>query len=208
MNTKTMFIITFMTTILLVSCGKNNETATAKQNEQTTSEKVSTTEVVWYDDWDKGMEAAKKEQKPVYIHFTAAWCSWCRKMENETYSAADVKKSFISDWITISLDTEDTKKTGKVYLDESAKSVLVYLKGDKGSFEEKALSNQQLMQFFGGKGLPTLLFIDKEGAPVEKISSYIQKEEFGVILDFLSEEAYKKNISFEDFKKKKAGEGI
>ena len=191
---------------LFGACGKSNETAKAEANDKTSSN-TAQTENTWYYDWDKGMEAAKKENKPAYVHFTADWCTWCKKMRKETYAATEISNRFKDGWITISIDTEDNNKTGKVYLDEKAKKALSYLQGEKGDFEEKTLTNSQLMQFFGGSGLPTLLFIDKEGIPLQKIPGFIEKEEFAVILDFFKEEAYKKNISFEDFKKSHKGMG-
>ncbi len=62
------------------------------------------------------------------------------------------------------------------------------------------------MKFFGGSGLPTLLFIDKEGTTLQKIPGFIEKEEFVVILDFFKEEAYN-TTSFDDFKKSHKGTG-
>ena len=190
---------------LFGACGKSNETAEAEANDKTSSN-TEQAENTWYYNWDKGMEAAKKENKPVYVHFTADWCKWCRKMENETYSAAGNKKRLSSGWITISLDTEDNNKTGNVYLDEKTKKAFAYLQGEKGDLEEKTLTNPQLMKFFGGSGLPTLLFIDKEGTTLQKIPGFIEKEEFVVILDFFKEEAYN-TTSFDDFKKSHKGTG-
>ena len=189
---------------LFGACGKNNETANAEANK--TSSNTVQTENTWYYDWDKGMEAAKKEHKPVYVHFTAEWCKWCHTMRKETYAAAEINNRFKDGWITISIDTDDNNKTGKVYLDEKTKKAIAYLHGEKGNYEEKTLTNLQLMQFFGGSGLPTLLFIDKEGIPLQKISSFIEKEEFAVILDFFKEEAYN-TTSFDEFKKSHKGTG-
>ncbi len=38
----------------------------------------------WYHDYDKAMEAAKQEQKLIYIIIVTDDCRWCRKMEATT----------------------------------------------------------------------------------------------------------------------------
>ena len=81
MKIRTLLVTPLFLSAFLVSCGNSEETATAKQNVQEppvmvtpASDNPSAAEVTWYDDWNKGMEAAKKEHKPVYVHFTADWC--------------------------------------------------------------------------------------------------------------------------------------
>jgi len=201
----------------LASCEQNEETATAEQKhtedeslsvkeqfedklmKQNASKKTVIDGVTWYEDWNGGIAEAKKAQKPVYVHFTAPWCSWCRKMEKETYSDPGISKRFSSDWITIKIDTDARNKTGTFYIDESAKSILVYIKGEQGSFQEKTVPYKPLMSYFGGRGLPTLLFIDKEGKPIYPHSGYVPKDQFAPLLDYCKEELYEKKIKLEDY---------
>jgi len=189
------------------ACDQNNEQATAQQSAggepKVTPAAVASVEgeFKWYHDWDTGMAAAKKERKPVLVHFTADWCKFCVKMKKETYASDMIQKRFTDGWIGIMIDTEEDAKTGTVYINESEKSTLTYLQEEDPSFTTREMGHQELLRFFGGMGLPTLLFIDKDGTPVQKISSFIPKEEFAVILDFFREEAYKSG-TFDDFKKK------
>ena len=39
----------------------------------------------WYS-FNRGIEVAKNNKKPVLLFFYADWCGYCRKMENETFS--------------------------------------------------------------------------------------------------------------------------
>ncbi len=157
-------------------------------------------EFKWYHNWDEGMAAAKAANKPVLVHFTADWCKFCVQMKEETYAADMIQKRFIDGWVGIMIDTEDHESTGTVYVNESEKNAVAWLDGGSG-FTQQEMGHAELLQFFGGRGLPTLLFIDDDGTPVQKISSFIPKEDFAVILDFFQEEAYKDG-SFDDFKKK------
>jgi len=204
MKVSTILVTGLLVCTLTDACGKSDENSAAQENAtipvEVASNTPQTVDERWYHDWDTGMAAAQKEQKPVLVHFTAAWCTYCIKMKQETYAADEIKKRFSNGWVTIMIDTEEKNKTGKVYLDEAAKKALVYLDDDQGNYEERALNYRQLLQFFGGVGLPTLLFVDKDGIPLQKISSFIEKEEFAVILDFFREEAYK-TTSYDDFRK-------
>ena len=217
MKTRSISSIAFAMYILLAACEQNDETATAEQKntegkslsakeqyedklmKQNASKKTVIGGVTWYEDWNGGIAEAKKAQKPVYVHFTASWCVWCRRMEKETYSDPEISKRFSSDWITIKIDTEARNKTGTFYIDESAKTILVYIKGEQGSFQEKTVPYKPLMNYFGGKGLPTLLFIDKRGKPIYPISSYVPKDQFGPILDYFRDEMYEKKIKLDDY---------
>ena len=36
--------------------------------------------------YNEGMAQGRDFDKPVFLHFTAPWCKWCRKMKKETYT--------------------------------------------------------------------------------------------------------------------------
>ena len=191
---------------LIGNCGNSNDTATAEDTQYQALPASSDMTVTWHEDWNAAMAAAKEAKKPILVHFTADWCVYCKKMKNETYAAPQIKKRFHDGWVTVLIDTENMKAQGSVYLDANAKKAMAYLKdGEEGAYDEKSLTNVEMMQFFGGTGLPTLLFIDKDGVPLQKIAGFVEKESFAVILDYFQEEAYKKNTNFDDYRKNHKG---
>ena len=185
------FIIVFTACLFFLACSKNNETATAEQNSPAQipiSEKKTALikdENNWYHDWDAGLEAARKENKPVLVDFFADWCKWCYVMDEKTFSDPEIKKKFASDWITVRLDTQDTETTG--------------------TFKGKTLVYRQIAGEFGVTGLPSYLFIDRNGEPVlvdgniAIIPGYIPKEYFSIILDYFNNELYKKGVNFQEY---------
>jgi len=184
------FIMVLVANFLLLACSKSNETATAEQNteSQISGAKVKTASIRdekgWYNDWDAGMEAARKEKKPVLVDFYADWCKWCHVMDEETFSDPEIKKIFASDWITIRIDTEDTETIG--------------------TFKSETLTFRQMSGSFGVTGLPSYLFIDTKGEPVTIIPGYIPKEKFSIILDYFKNELYKKDVNLQEYIKSKS----
>lgn len=206
MKIRSMLITGLILCSVAGACGKSNDTSSQERSNLSKLASDNVSDVKWYSNWDEGMEAAKKADKPVLVHFTADWCVYCRKMKNETYSAPEIKKRFNNGWVTIMIDTDDKQSKGTVFVDEGEKKAMAYIEEEQDSFQSESYNHGQLLQFFGGMGLPTLLFVDKNGTPLQKISSFLPKEEFGVILDYFQQEAYT-TTSFEDFKKKAGTKG-
>ncbi len=52
----------------------------------------------WITDLPAAKEMAKSQGKPMFIDFYADWCSWCRRMDDDTYAdprVAELAKKFI-----------------------------------------------------------------------------------------------------------------
>jgi len=66
--------------------------------------------IITFHDYDKGMEYAKKEGKPVLLDFTGYACVNCRKMEELVWSDPKVLGVLNNDVILISLYVDDKKE--------------------------------------------------------------------------------------------------
>lgn len=64
----------------------------------------------WLTSFDQATKLAKRNGVPVMIYFTTEWCGWCRIMERDTFSDAQVAKSSKA-YVGVKLDAE---KEGKV----------------------------------------------------------------------------------------------
>ncbi len=60
-----------------------------------------------YTDFDKGIEAARLQKKPVMIDFTGWACVNCRKMEEQVWSDPDIIEMLKNEYILISLYVDD-----------------------------------------------------------------------------------------------------
>jgi thioredoxin-related protein len=50
--------------------------------------------------------------------------------------------------------------------------------------------------------VPTYIFLDKTGIPVQSIIGYMDKKKFGPVLDYMAGEFYKNNITFKQYEEK------
>lgn len=125
----------------------------------------------WYHDWNEGLAAALEQHKPVLIDFYADWCEWCKVMDEVTFSDSTVAAKLADRWVSIRIDTENVQASGM-------------FRGESKNYNEMAT-------FFGVQGLPSFLFIDKNGEPITVVSGYHEAPGFMVILDFIEQEIYK-----------------
>ncbi|MFC1573601.1 thioredoxin family protein [Candidatus Latescibacterota bacterium] len=169
--------------VFFIACGSGNETTA-----QTNAKAADKTEFTWYRDWDEGMAAAKKENKPVVVDFYADWCGYCKKMDKETFAAPAVKSRLAQNWIGIKINGEDKKA--------------------QATWENKKFSHRGLMMNFGVNGFPTLIFFDKNGKQAKpylaKTDSsppinYLPPEVFRPLLDYLSDELYTKKTDINEY---------
>ncbi len=57
---------------------------------------------------------AKKQNKKVFVHFGAPWCSWCHRLE-DWMADAEVTKIFAKDFVSIKIDIDRTQQGKKVH---------------------------------------------------------------------------------------------
>ena len=100
---------------------------------------------------EEGLRQARMEGKPAMIDFWASWCAACMEFEKITYANPEVMKE-LKKFVNIKIDCTNTN-------DPKIK---------------------QLWEKYGIVGLPTIVFINKEGtiASDKTITGFINAEEF------------------------------
>lgn len=58
--------------------------------------------IIWRD-YDEGMNLAQQENKTIMLYFHTDWCSWCKKMDSETFKDSDVIAES-SNFVSIKVD--------------------------------------------------------------------------------------------------------
>ena len=69
--------------------------------------------------YNQGMTQGRDFDKPVFLHFTAPWCSWCKKMKKETYTDPKVIRYMTDNFVAVMIDTEKLPSLARKYAVDS-----------------------------------------------------------------------------------------
>ena len=129
-----------------------------------------------FDDFDAGMEYAKRNGKPVMLDFTGYGCVNCRKMELSVWTDSKVSKLIQDDYVLITLYVDNkTPLPEHIKVNENGKERTLRTLGDKWSYLQRVK--------FGANAQPFYVLIDNEGNPLNK--SYSFDEDINKYVDFL-----------------------
>ena len=129
-----------------------------------------------FDDYDAGMEYAKRTGKPVMLDFTGYGCVNCRKMELAVWTDQKVSDIMKNDYVLITLYVDNkTPLPEHIKVMENGKERTLRTLGDKWSYLQRVK--------FGANAQPFYVLIDNEGNPLNK--SYSYDEDIDKYVDFL-----------------------
>ena len=129
-----------------------------------------------FDDFDAGMEYARRNGKPVMLDFTGYGCVNCRKMELAVWTDQKVSKLIQDDYVLITLYVDNkTPLPEHIKVMENGKERTLRTLGDKWSYLQRVK--------FGANAQPFYVLIDNEGNPLNK--SYSFDEDVAKYVDFL-----------------------
>ena len=129
-----------------------------------------------FDDFDAGMEYARRNGKPVMIDFTGYGCVNCRKMELAVWTDSKVSKLIQDDYVLITLYVDNkTPLPENIKVMENGKERTLRTLGDKWSYLQRVK--------FGANAQPFYVLIDNDGNPLNK--SYSYDEDVNKYVDFL-----------------------
>ncbi|WP_410492884.1 cytochrome c biogenesis protein CcdA [Dysgonomonas sp. GY75] len=138
-----------------------------------------------FDDYEAGMDYARKNNKPVMIDFSGYGCVNCRKMEASVWTDARVKDLLEKDYVLITLMVDDKKKLPEVIeVEENGKTTKLKTIGDKWSYLQR--------HKFGTNSQPYYVLLDHAGKPIGP--SYAYNEDIPEYIKFL-------NTGLDNFKK-------
>ncbi|KAA6325559.1 Thiol:disulfide interchange protein DsbD, partial [termite gut metagenome] len=129
-----------------------------------------------FDDYDAGMDYARKTDKPVMIDFTGYGCVNCRKMELAVWTDPKVGSIINDDYVLISLYVDDKQRLPEpLKITENGTERMLRTIGDKWSYLQRTK--------FGANAQPFYVLIDNAGNPLNK--PYAYNEDIDKYVDFL-----------------------
>ena len=129
-----------------------------------------------FDDYDLGMEYARRVGKPVMLDFTGYGCVNCRKMELAVWTDPEVGNLMNNEYVLITLYVDNkTRLPEPVKVVENGQERTLRTLGDKWSYLQRVK--------FGANAQPFYVLIDNEGKPLNK--SYAYDEDISKYVEFL-----------------------
>lgn len=105
--------------------------------------------VDWYPWGEEAFQAAKEQDKPIFLSIGYATCHWCHVMENESFENLDVAKVMNETFINIKVDREEKPEVDSLYM-EFAQAMM---SGGAG-WPLNVILTPELMPFFAATYLP------------------------------------------------------
>ncbi|MFN0197814.1 MAG: thioredoxin domain-containing protein [Planctomycetaceae bacterium] len=78
----------------------------------------------WHTDFAAAQAEAKKQNKPMLVHFHATWCGPCQQMEQEVLKSTELSRVLAGQAILVKIDTDDNADLVEKYQIESLPSDL------------------------------------------------------------------------------------
>lgn len=131
-----------------------------------------------FDDYDAGMEYARRQGKPVMVDFTGYGCVNCRKMELAVWIDPSVSSIIENDYVLISLYVDDKTALPQPMkvVDNGVERTLKTV-GDKWSYLQRIK--------FGANAQPFYVLLDSKGVPLN--GSYAYDESIPKFVKWLQE---------------------
>ena len=118
-----------------------------------------------FDNYDEGMEYAKKHNLPVMLDFSGYACVNCRKMEGAVFDTDKVRTALEENYVMIKLMVDDKQKLDQPYeVEEYGGKTKIETVGDKWSFLQR--------HKFGVAQQPYYVLLDNEGQPLAPSRAY------------------------------------
>lgn len=160
---------------LAASCSKSSE----QEGAEAAPSAAGKGSVEWRD-FNTGIRLAQEQKKPVVMDFYAEWCGWCKKMEADVFEDGEVADRLKKNYITIRIHTDADP-------------------GETIRYKSHVLTKQEFLMMLGVQGLPTVVFMDKDGNLITKIPGFINKGMFLALLAYIKDECYQKKVPFQDY---------
>ncbi|MBC8309892.1 MAG: DUF255 domain-containing protein [Phycisphaerales bacterium] len=106
--------------------------------------------VHWYPWGEEAFEAARSQNKPIFLSIGYSTCYWCHVMERECFEDQEVADILNKDFIAIKVDREERPDVDDIYMT----AVQIITRGRGGWPISLFLEPEHLQPFFGGTYFP------------------------------------------------------
>jgi thioredoxin-related protein len=113
---------------------------------------------------------ARLSGRKVVVDVYTSWCGWCKRMDRDTYSRADVASLLAKKFEAVRLDAESSVQH---------------------SVQGESRTERRIATDFGVTGYPTTVFLTSTGEFIAAIPGYLGAEKFIDVLTYIGDDRYK-----------------
>jgi len=143
-------------------------------------------EINWLS-FEEAVEKNNENPKKIMVDVYTDWCSWCKVMDNNTFSNPVVASYVNDNFYPVKFNAEQESAVnfnGQVYN--------YVLQGRRGYHELAAVLLNGKMSF------PSVVFLDEDVNVIYPLQGYVKAKPFDEIINFIGGDKYK-TTSWEDF---------
>lgn len=131
--------------------------------------------------WNAGVAEARATGRPILVDVYTDWCGWCKRMDRDVYSRADVRDYLAKRFVTIKLDAESS---------------------DQGTLEDRTMTYGAIAQRFKVNGYPTTIFLRGNGEHLVNVPGYVPAERFLRMLEYIGDDHIGRGVKWSEFEKR------
>ena len=161
-----LLVLPVLLTILLALSLVGSETPSENK---TAGEDTESKTIEWLA-YDVALEKAAREDKHIFIDFTAKWCGYCRKMDREVFTDQRIIDLLNNDFVSVKVDGDSKNE----------------LDIDGYKITESNLTRQE----YGVRGFPTFWFLKSDGTRLGPLGGYHPTEVMLEALTWVKERRY------------------
>ena len=114
MKLKLLALIIFCA-VTICGCIECEAKDTAIDPNNTTKIKATQSSIAWVYTLAEGLTLAQTVKKPLMVDFFATWCGWCKKLDKDVYTNAEVA-ALSKEFICVKVDTDKYGKDTSKYV--------------------------------------------------------------------------------------------
>ena len=92
--------------------------------------------IKWHTDVHSALQDARATNKPVVLFFTAKWCQYCHKMENDTFTNPAIAHKLNNSFVPLLVDVDEHQDLVDKFKVDGFPAMLFF--GPDGKFRERA----------------------------------------------------------------------
>lgn len=151
--------VLFAVTFGLTACGETESDARALN---------SNSKISWKD-IEEATKTAGEQDRKLFVYVHTDWCSWCKKMEDETFADDAVAEYMNRNFEPVEIDAESQRQV---------------------TFNGRQMTEQEVASTLGVEGFPTHVFMNSAGEPITVAPGYMPPERFIHVLSYIAEDYY------------------